>query len=266
MSAPGTASQDRGGGLGNRETILSVEGLTVLYNDSVLGVGDLSFEVGDGEILALVGPNGAGKTSTLRGIAGFLQRESATVRGRVRHRGRDIARHRPDRVARAGIALVPERDKVFTDLSVAEHFRLAHPARRGRSEAEEEALELFEPLRAHYRRSAGFLSGGERQMLAIATALIARPGILLIDEMSQGLAPALVLRLADAVERLHRTGLAMVIVEQNVPVAMELADRACVLEAGRMLGSGPVDDPALNAAIHRAFLGGEEAVGLVARD
>jgi branched-chain amino acid transport system ATP-binding protein len=158
------------------------------------------------------------------------------------------------------LALVPERDKVFTDLTVAEHFRLAHRRRDGRSEIEAEMLELFPALKPHLYRSAGFLSGGERQMLAIATALFSRPKLLLIDEMSQGLAPALVMRLAEAVDRLHHAGLTMIIVEQNVPVALELADRVCVLEAGRMGGAGEVADPVVDAAIKRAFLGNEAAL------
>jgi ABC-type branched-subunit amino acid transport system ATPase component len=230
--------------------LLTVDDLTVTYSNGARGVDGISLAVGEGEIVAVLGRNGAGKTSLLRGIAGFLASEHTAVSGRVRLGGADVSGARPGRSFRHGILLVPERDKVFPDLTVAEHLRLA--TRGGARVADPCAFGDLDRLRAS---KAGLLSGGERQMLALEMAWRNAPKVLLVDEASLGLAPIAVRNLMErlrAIARERRT--ALVAVEQDASVALRLADRVYVINHGRVIWTGPSSATSA-AGLAREYLG-----------
>lgn len=229
----------------NDAPFLTVEKLEVVYQHAITAVQGISLTVMPGQIVAVLGTNGAGKTTTLRAISGFLGIDDARVtEGAITFKGTRIENRPPNEITHLGIVLVPERDKVFPNLTVAEN--LAAPVARGLSRAErqrrEERVYQFFPRLADLRgRIGGLLSGGERQMLAIASALVGAPQLLLVDELSLGLAPVVV---EDIMRRLvdirRELGLAMVIVEQNAAIALQIADYGYVLENGRVvLDGGP---------------------------
>jgi branched-chain amino acid transport system ATP-binding protein len=227
--------------------LLEVDGLRAGYG-RVEVVRDLSFSVDAGEIVALLGPNGAGKTTTLLTIAGLLR----PLGGAVRVLGRPVDARVPHRNARRGVALVTEDRSLFPQLTVRENLRLASRTRAGL-----DAVSYFDALEPLLDRKAGLLSGGEQQMLAIARALATGPQLLLIDEMSLGLAPVIVDRLAEIVHRVAgELGIGVLLVEQHVPVALAIADRAVVLRHGELVLSGAA--PALAAdpdLLHSSYLG-----------
>jgi branched-chain amino acid transport system ATP-binding protein len=219
--------------------LLEAKELTVQYFGKIGGIHDLSLSISPGECVALVGTNGSGKTSALRSFAGFLPGDAARVTGgSVFFDGKDITGKSPQHIAHLGIATVPERDKVFVELTPMEHFRLARVPRREARERLERVLELFPDLHPHLHRRAGYFSGGQRQMLAFASALFRTPRVMLIDEFTQGLSPAAVSVLAGVVKRLRDEGLTLILVEQDVALARALADRIYVLDAGRVVASG----------------------------
>jgi branched-chain amino acid transport system permease protein len=219
---------------GSPAAMLRVENLNV-FRSGACAVDGIDLEVGRGEVVAIVGRNGAGKTSTLRGISGFFVTERSRVTGAVVCDGKDIRGLSPMQTAKLGIALVPERAKVFPNLSVAEHFGLARAA-KGDIES---SLELFPQLQARLGSEAGLLSGGERQMLAMAVAFCMKPKLLLVDELSLGLSPVAIKAVIEALKRFKEsTNVSILLVEQNVSAAMELADRVYVLEAGQVEVSG----------------------------
>ncbi|MHB8246009.1 MAG: ABC transporter ATP-binding protein [Acidimicrobiales bacterium] len=235
--------------------LLEIEDIAVTYDGSIHGLERASLEVDAGEVVALVGPNGAGKTTLLRAIAGFLPGEGARIdRGQVRLFGQSLAGKRPWRIAKAGVAFVPERDKVFPGLTVAEHLQLGCRS-GGRGDAWKVGLSHFPVLEPHLGRQAGLLSGGQRQMLAIAAALGARPRLLLVDELSQGLSPGIAAELARSVASLKNEGMAVLIVEQNARLASEIADRIGVLEHGILTTIGRADQPEVQRHLDVAYLG-----------
>jgi len=213
-------------------TALVVDDLEVRYG-AVRAVRGLSFTVEPGEIVGLIGPNGAGKSSTLHAIMGA----APIAAGDIRLGGASLLGRKPEDVARSGIALVPEGRRIFGELSVEENLRLGLAGRRsqsGAAEAVERAYALFPIVREFRRRTAGALSGGQQQQLAIARALVAEPDVLLLDEPSLGLAPRIVDVVFDALAAIRETGLAVLLVEQRAQRTIALADRCHVISNGEL--------------------------------
>jgi branched-chain amino acid transport system ATP-binding protein len=216
--------------------LLAVEDLHVRYG-KVAAVRGVSLSCEPGELVALLGPNGAGKSSTLLGIAGGLERGAMT--GAVSLDGRALQGLAPEDVSRAGVVLVPERRRIFASLTVRENLIVGASAWAGRGQAVAHAAEVlgqFPMLASMAERQGGLLSGGQQQVLAIARALMAKPRVLLLDEPSIGLAREMVNTVFETIRRLRDEGLAIVLVEQNVANAIELADRALLLRKGRLEG------------------------------
>jgi branched-chain amino acid transport system ATP-binding protein len=231
---------------------LTVSGLAVSYG-AVAALHDVSLEVRQGEIVSVIGGNGAGKTTLLKAIAGVLR----PAAGRIAADGRDIAGRPSWWVARHGISLVPEGRGIFGDQSVHDNLVLGASARRGTVSAAdlERALALFPALAAKLGSPAASLSGGQQQMLAVARGLMARPRVLLLDEPSLGLAPMLAREVFAAIQRLRSDGVTILLVEQMAVQALALADRAYVLERGRVTLEGPAQVVRENPAIIDAYLG-----------
>jgi branched-chain amino acid transport system ATP-binding protein len=230
----------------------------VKYYGKIQAVEDLSIRVETGQVVALIGPNGAGKTSSLRAVGGFLGREPGSVTaGDILFEGRSIRAKQPFQIAGLGIALVPERDKVFLELTPLEHFQLCRsgPGRSRFQEDMDRVLALFPDLKLHLRRPAGYFSGGQRQMLAFASALFSRPRLLLVDEFSQGLAPILVQSLRSSVEAMNTAGMTILLVEQNTSLALAMAHRLYVLDGGRVVAQGSADELRAAGDMTSAYLG-----------
>ena len=235
-------------------TLLRVDKLEVTYHRVITAVQGVSLEVPRGAIVALIGNNGAGKTTTLRAISGFLGLDDARVtEGSISFGGNRIETEPPHRIARLGVALVPERSKVFENLTVQENLA-ASVARRAMDP--DRVYQYFPPLAALRTRQAGLLSGGERQMLAIGAALMCGPELLLIDELSLGLAPLVV---RDLIARLRRIreelGTTLLVVEQNAQIALELADYGYVMENGRVVLDGTSERLRAHSDIREFYLG-----------
>jgi ABC-type branched-subunit amino acid transport system ATPase component len=228
--------------------LIEAHGLSAGYGGLPI-VRDLELSVSAGELVALLGPNGAGKTTTILTLCG----EIVPLSGEVRWMGSPDRRSLSKR-ARAGLALITEDRSVITGLTVTENLRLGHGADQAR------ALELFPELEEHLHRKVALLSGGQQQMLAMARALAGRPKALLVDELSLGLAPKIVDRLAAAVRRAADEGVAVVMVEQHVQKALEIADRAYVLRRGRCVLEAPASEMAARIdELERSYLGGGPA-------
>ncbi|WP_428926789.1 ABC transporter ATP-binding protein [Marinibacterium sp. SX1] len=239
--------------------MLECSDLTLAYGKHV-ALDGVSLRVDAGEMVAILGANGAGKSSLLGAIGGRVRPRA----GQVRLDGADLL-DMPDhaRVGR-GIALVPEGRGIFPGLSVADNLALgANPAhaRAGADARRAEVLALFPRLAERQAQLAGTMSGGEQQMVAIGRALMSAPRLLLLDEPSLGLAPIVVQEVFAALARIRRTGLTILIVEQNARATLALADRAYLLEAGRITGSGPAETLRTDPAVVRAFLGGAAVAG-----
>ncbi|HSE92079.1 MAG TPA: ABC transporter ATP-binding protein [Methylomirabilota bacterium] len=234
--------------------LLEVRGLDAYYGDSHILYG-LSLDVAEGEVVCLLGRNGAGKSTTLKSIIGLVPPRS----GRVALRGRALTGQPPFRIARAGLGYVPEERRIFGNLSVAENLEVARRTwtnDRGAPQAwtAERVLELFPHLRAMRDRPGGRLSGGEQQMLTIARTLMGSPAVLLLDEPSEGLAPLVVEMLAEQLTNLKRTGLAMLVAEQNVHFVSGLGDRVYILENGAVRYQGPMSAFLADDQVRRAHL------------
>jgi branched-chain amino acid transport system ATP-binding protein len=222
--------------------MLEVRGLEVRYGP-VAAVRDLTLRVGKREIVGLIGPNGAGKSTTLHAITGLVRAHA----GEVKLDGQPIGGRAPERIARAGVALVPEGRRIFADFTVEENLRLGLAARRRRDGrgALARVFDLFPVLREYRRRQAGVLSGGQQQQLAIGRALVAEPSVLLLDEPSLGLAPTLVDEVFATLAEIRERGVAILLVEQRAQRTVALADRTHVLANGELrmtLGPDDADD------------------------
>ena len=245
-----------GAGAAERAESLQVEGLVAGYG-GVTALDDVTVTAGAGAITAVLGANGAGKTTLLRAISGMIKPR----RGRVLLGGHDVAGHSPEQVVRAGIAHVPEGQGVIPELTVEENLRIgmmSWPARqrRDRAAALDEEYGRFKPLSDRRRKQASTLSGGERQMLVIARALLARPRVLLLDEPSLGLAPRVMAQVMDLVTGLSREhGLTIVLVEQNARIALAIADHGVVLNLGRVVVSADAATLAADVALRHHYLG-----------
>jgi branched-chain amino acid transport system ATP-binding protein len=228
MPAPATETGASGHALVLSDLFAGYRGIPV--------VRELNLEVRPGEVVALLGPNGAGKTTTLETIAGLHR----PISGTIELSGENVGGRPAYLLARRGLALVPEGRALFPGLTVREHLRLAGGRRRGADSHEDELLEILPELRKCLGRKAGLLSGGEQQMLAVGRALVTRPRLLLVDEMSLGLAPVIVERLVPVLRRAaDELGASVLFVEQHVALALEVADRAYVLTHGRIRLEGP---------------------------
>ena len=234
--------------------LLEVHDLEVTYGEFA-AVRGVSFEVREGDLLTIIGANGAGKSTTLRAVMGLLRPRS----GHIRFQGTDITAEPAHLRSRRGISLVPEGRRILPDLSVEENLRLgAYTLKSARDIAEEfdRAFALFPRLKERARQAGKTLSGGEQQMLAIARALMSRPRLLLLDEVSLGLMPILVEQTFATIQALHRQGATILLVEQNARMALSIATRASVLETGSITLSGPAAELAADPKVKQAYLGG----------
>ena len=232
-----------------------MRGLTARYG-AILAVQDLSLEVREGELVALLGANGAGKSTTLSCIAGTMKSRE----GRIEFGGEDISRLSPEAIVRRGMSLAPEGRRIFQSLSVAENLALGAATRGGRrrevQDDREQMLSLFPVLRERLKQAAGLLSGGEQQQLAIARALMSRPRLLMLDEPTLGLAPILVNLIFELIVRLRsERSLTVLLVEQNVHQALDVCDRAYVLRSGRLEMAGTPAELMQASGIEEAYLG-----------
>ncbi|HEV8211401.1 MAG TPA: ABC transporter ATP-binding protein [Vicinamibacterales bacterium] len=233
--------------------MLEVRDLHVAYG-AAPALWGVTLRVAEGELLCVVGPNGAGKTTLINAIAGILRARS----GVISMAGNELQSLPPHRYCAAGIAVVPEGRRLFTKMTVLENLELGSylpAAKARRSESLEQALALFPMLKEKLTSPAGELSGGQQQMVAIARALMARPRLLLLDEPSLGLSPLIVEDMFGAIRRINAEGMSVLLVEQNVAMAMHVSTRAYVLEEGRIVAEGAPDELLARPEIQRAYLG-----------
>jgi branched-chain amino acid transport system ATP-binding protein len=233
--------------------MLKISELRVSYQ-RVPAVKGISLEVNEGEIVSLVGPNGAGKTTTLSAIFGLVQ----PVSGSIEFEGTSLIGQTPERIVRMGLALVPEGRMIFGTLTVAENLRLGAATRKDAGEVRTDIarlLERFPALERYYKSTAGNLSGGEQQQLAIARALLSRPRFLLLDEPSLGLAPIVIERVFETLAELRETGTTILLIEQNASQAVALADRSYVLRTGQIALAGAREELLHNPDFESTYLG-----------
>ena len=233
--------------------MLKLSNLNVCYG-AIHAIHDVSLEVKDGEIVSLIGANGAGKTTILRSITGLHQAKS----GSVEYNGQDLLKTLPSRIVTLGVAHVPEGRHVFPTMTVEENLEMGAYMGKDRERIKESIKEIFQRfprLEERKKQLAGTLSGGEQQMLAVGRALMSRPGILLMDEPSMGLSPILIREIFDIIKEVHKQGITVLLVEQNAKMALSIADRAYVLETGRIVMTGPGRELLNNADVKKAYLG-----------
>jgi branched-chain amino acid transport system ATP-binding protein len=238
--------------------LLALNNLEVIYERVILVLRGLSLQVAEGRIVALLGSNGAGKSTSLKAITGLLSSEHGEVTdGEVTFRGQDITRLDPAQIVRRGVSLVMEGRRVFEHLTTRQNLLAgAHTVKGSPTEDLEQVFALFPRLADLRERQAGYLSGGEQQMLAIGRALMARPRLILLDEPSLGLAPLAVEEIFVAVQRLNaEQGTTVLLVEQNARVALEIAHHAYVMERGRIVLDGPASELAQNLDVREFYLG-----------
>jgi len=233
--------------------LLKVEHLEVHYGD-LIGVSDVSLDVPEGSIVALLGSNGGGKTTTLNAIAGLIPVHS----GSIRFRGQEIGGQAAFSIVRQGLALSPEGWRLFVQQSVENNLLLGATPLRDKARAAnslDRVYDIFPKLAERRRQRAGTMSGGERQMLAVGRALMSDPRLLMLDEPSLGLAPAVVEKMYETFGRLHNEGLTILLAEQSIELALEVADFATVLQVGRSVLSGTAADLARDPQVQKVYLG-----------
>jgi branched-chain amino acid transport system ATP-binding protein len=230
--------------------MLDVQGIETFYGETQVLFG-VSLAVAPGEVVALLGPNGAGKTTTLRSILGL----TPARQGRITFDGLDVTHAPTHEIAARGIGWVPDDRRVFPTLTVARNLTIARKKTRFRAWTQKECFEIFSALEYLMGRECENLSGGEMQMVAISRALMGAPGLLLLDEPSQGLAPKVVQDVMGTVRRLKSEGVAVLLVEQNVDSALAVADRVCVMQGGRIVHEAPAALMRSDAALRRRLLG-----------
>ena len=232
--------------------ILNIENINVYYGQ-IHALKDVSLKVNEGEIVALIGANGAGKTTTLRTISGLLRSKT----GKIELMGNDISHTEAHKLVSMGAAHVPEGRHVFLQMTVQENLEMgAYTDSAYLKEGIADVYKRFPRLKHRMNQIAGTLSGGEQQMLSMGRALMSRPKLLMLDEPSMGLAPILVQQIFDIIKELHKAGTTILLVEQNAEMALEVADRAYVLETGKIKLSGTGKELAQSDEIKKAYLGG----------
>ena len=234
-------------------SLLKVTDLNVFYGP-IHAVKGVSFEVNEGEIVTLIGANGAGKSTTLKTVSGLMRSRGGTLT----FLGKSIAGTAPHRIVELGIAHVPEGRRVFTRMTVEENLDMGAFIKKNANveQDKERVFEQFPRLKERRRQIAGTLSGGEQQMLAMGRALMSHPKLLMLDEPSMGLAPILVEQVFDIISALHKAGTTILLVEQNAEMALSIADRAYVMETGRITLSGTGKELAASEEVQKAYLGG----------
>ncbi|ODU54518.1 MAG: ABC transporter ATP-binding protein [Clostridium sp. SCN 57-10] len=231
--------------------MLHVKDINVYYGN-IHAIKGVTFEVNEGEVVSLIGANGAGKTTILKTISGLLR----STTGSITFLGADISKTEPYRLISKGLAHVPEGRRIFLQMTVEENLEMGAYIRKDNFSGDLEGIYTrFPRLRERRRQIAGTLSGGEQQMLAMGRALMSRPKLLILDEPSMGLAPILVEQIFDLVKELHAAGTTILLVEQNAQMALKIADRAYVLESGRIVLSGTGADLIESDEIRKAYLG-----------
>lgn len=232
--------------------MLKVDNINVYYGN-IHALKDVSLEVNDGEIVALIGANGAGKSTTLKTISGLMR----TKTGGITLLNEDISKTEPHKLVSKGLAHVPEGRRVFLQMTVLENLEMgAYTQPKYVKDGISDVFERFPRLKHRKNQIAGTLSGGEQQMLAMGRALMSRPKLLMLDEPSMGLAPILVQQIFDIIDELHKAGTTILLVEQNAEMALKIADRAYVLESGKIKLSGTGAELAQSDEIKKAYLGG----------
>ena len=233
-------------------TLLKVDNLHVYYG-SIHAIKGISFEVNEGEIVTLIGANGAGKSTTLNTIAGLLKPHS----GSIMLHDQNIVGVPADKIVSKGMALCPEGRRIFLQMTVLENLEMGGYTRPNSEleESIENVYDHFPRLKERYKQVAGTLSGGEQQMLAMGRALMSKPKLMMMDEPSMGLAPILVEQIFDIIRELNRAGTTILLVEQNAQMALSIADRAYVLETGKIVNEGSASDLLHDDSVRRAYLG-----------
>lgn len=235
------------------ERMLTVSDINVYYG-AIHAIKNVSFEVNEGEVVALIGANGAGKSTTLKTMSGLLRSQTGTIE----FLGQNIMHMPADKLVAAGLAHVPEGRRVFAQMSVEENLEMGAFTRPNSEIAPglERVYAHFSRLKERRRQVAGTLSGGEQQMLAMGRALMSSPKLLMLDEPSMGLAPILIEQIFDIVRELHAAGTTILLVEQNAQMALSIASRAYVMETGKITLSGTGDELLHNDEVRKAYLGG----------
>ncbi|MCI1955772.1 MAG: ABC transporter ATP-binding protein [Oscillospiraceae bacterium] len=234
--------------------MLKITNLNVYYG-GIHALTDVNIEVNEGEIVTLIGANGAGKTSTLRAISGLVP----IAGGTIEFEGKELNKVPAHKIPYLGISHVPEGRRIFANMSVAENLQLGAYCRKDKSNFEQDYNQVFEKfprLKERMRQRAGTLSGGEQQMLAMGRALMARPKILLMDEPSMGLAPIIVEEIFSIIQDINKSGTTILLVEQNANMALSIANRAYVIETGRITLEGKASDLLKDESVKKAYLGG----------
>ena len=232
--------------------ILSVKDINVYYG-AIHAIKDVSLEVNEGEIVTLIGANGAGKSTTLQTISGLLRSKT----GDIQFCGKSIAHMPSHKIVEQGIAQVPEGRRIFLQMTVQENLEMGAFTRSGAIDKDlDRVYELFPRLLERKKQIAGTLSGGEQQMLAMGRALMSRPKLMMMDEPSMGLAPILVEQIFYIIRQLHESGTTILLVEQNAQMALSVADRAYVMETGKIILSGTGEELAQSDQVKKAYLGG----------